>query len=271
VPFWTARCSFFSPANAETGEKEIFEKNFRYSSPLSLHPTCPKIPDDPYPHLHNHTLQLPRQHALHLDRVWWTSPPAAYKYRGENKTERKGGRFFWEREERTGGQNFGEGKGGRNKRKEAETGGAGKFWKGKRGEQKTGGRSLFKSRGARAKQKKKGREGGKKSERARQKREEKSHRCTSTSASTFPPSHHRQNRCRTTITAAATWFPSHRPQSQSLPLPPTDKKKRTEHRGRKKQITEEKRRTIISLSGLSLFVVGSSATTNSCHRPPRHW
>jgi len=25
VPFWTALCSFFSPANAETGENEIFE------------------------------------------------------------------------------------------------------------------------------------------------------------------------------------------------------------------------------------------------------
>jgi hypothetical protein len=25
-----------------------------------------------------------------LDRVWWTSPPAAYKYRGENRTMRGG-------------------------------------------------------------------------------------------------------------------------------------------------------------------------------------
>jgi len=268
VPFWTAPCSFFSPANAETGEKEIFENFSRYSSPLSLHPTCPKIPHDPYPHLHNHTLQLPRHHALHLDRVWWTSPPAAYKYRGEN---RKLGGDFFEKEERTGGQNFGEGEGGRNRRKEAEIGGAGKFWKGKRGEQKTGGRSLFERRGAQAKQKKKGREGGKESERARQKREEKSHRCTSTSASTIPPSHHRQNRRRTTITAAATWFPSHRLQSQSLPPPPAEKRRRTEHRGRKKTDNRgEEKNSNLSLRP-SLFAVGSSAANNSCHRPPRHW
>ena len=87
----------------DRGEEDFW--NFsRYSSLLSLHPTCPKIPHDPYPHLHNHTLQLPRHHALHLDRVWWTSPPAAYKYRGENRTRRRGGQFFWEREERTEGK-----------------------------------------------------------------------------------------------------------------------------------------------------------------------
>ena len=79
----------------DRGEEDFW--NFsRYSSLLSLHPTCPKIPHDPYPHLHNHTLQLPRHHALHLDRVWWTSPPAAYKYRGENST--KGGRLEGQKE-----------------------------------------------------------------------------------------------------------------------------------------------------------------------------
>jgi hypothetical protein len=35
VPFLTALFSF-SPANAETGEKKIFEKFSRYSSPLSF-------------------------------------------------------------------------------------------------------------------------------------------------------------------------------------------------------------------------------------------
>jgi len=33
---------------------------------------------------------IPRHHALHLDRVWSTSPPTAYKYRGENRTMRGG-------------------------------------------------------------------------------------------------------------------------------------------------------------------------------------
>jgi len=95
------------PCKCREGKKDFW--NFsRYSSLLSLHPTCREIPHDPYPHLHNHTLQLPRHHALHLDKVWWTSPPAAYKYRGENRTRggddflRKrgtpGGAKFWRRE-----------------------------------------------------------------------------------------------------------------------------------------------------------------------------
>jgi len=76
-------CSL-SPLQMQRQGRRRFLKYFLPA--LSLHPTCPKIPHDPYPHLHNHTLQLPRHHALHLDRVWWTSPPAAYKYRGENRT-----------------------------------------------------------------------------------------------------------------------------------------------------------------------------------------
>ena len=90
----------------DRGEEDFW--NFsRYSSLVSLHPTCPKIPHDPYPHLHNHTLQLPRHHALHLDRVWWTSPPAAYKYRGENRTRRRGVNFFEkERNEQRGREKF---------------------------------------------------------------------------------------------------------------------------------------------------------------------
>ena len=43
------------------------------------------------------------------------------------------------------------------------------------------------------------RKGGKESERARPKREEKSHRCTSTSASIAPPSHQRQHHHRPKI------------------------------------------------------------------------
>ena len=179
MPFWTALCSFFSPANAETGEKEIFEKFSRYSSPLSLHPTCPKIPHDPYPHLHKHTLQLPRHHALHLDRVWWTSPPAAYKYRGENRKQ-EGGRFFL--------------------RKRGTNRGA-KFWRrteNRGGRTENRGEFIWEERSS-GKTEEKGREGGKESEKARPKREEKSHHCTSTSASIAPPSHHRQHHHRPKI------------------------------------------------------------------------
>jgi hypothetical protein len=70
MPFWTALCCLFSPANAETGEKKIFE--MFYSRSLSP----PHLPKNP----HNHTAsileetwdkQRPMQtetHALHLNR-----------------------------------------------------------------------------------------------------------------------------------------------------------------------------------------------------------
>jgi len=108
VPFWTALCSS-SPLQMQRQGRRRFLKYFLPA--LSLHPTCPKIPHDPYPypHLHNHTLQLPHHHALHVDRVWWTSSPAAYKYRGENRTRGERDDFFEKERNELGGQNFGEG------------------------------------------------------------------------------------------------------------------------------------------------------------------
>jgi hypothetical protein len=45
-----------------------------------------------------------KTYALRLDRVWWPSPPTAYKYRGELETQERVGNFrgrTWEIEERT--------------------------------------------------------------------------------------------------------------------------------------------------------------------------
>jgi len=44
---------------------------------------------------------IPRHHALHLDRVWWTSPPVAYKYKGKEEEE-KG--FFLEKRGKQAGE-----------------------------------------------------------------------------------------------------------------------------------------------------------------------
>jgi len=98
------------------GRRRFLKFVSRYSPSLSLQPTCPKNPHDPYPH--NHTLQAlwkkneTETHALHLNRVWQTSPPTAYKYR-RGRTKKRGGN----QRQLVGVGIFGEGKSNQKKKR----------------------------------------------------------------------------------------------------------------------------------------------------------
>jgi len=137
VPFWTALFSFF-PAHAEAAKKKILNLLFPLNISFSTTSTYPRNPALPIPH---HTLPpwrrkrkampcsgytgaIPHYHALHLDKVWWTSPPAAYKYRGKEEEWRG---FFFFREKREASC--------RNKKKQRES-------ENRRGEEKQRLRSL---------------------------------------------------------------------------------------------------------------------------------
>ena len=110
MPFWTARCSFFSLANVEIGGKKIFEIFFPLTLSFSLprldHSLTPPIPACPAT-----TTKEEEGHALHLDKVWWTSPPTAYKNRGEKRKKRGN------RERERDKELFGEKQGDRNREK----------------------------------------------------------------------------------------------------------------------------------------------------------
>ena len=138
--FWTALFSF-SPANAETGEKNIFWNVFPAHPLLHYLPTClttytthtlinGETGDPCPPPWRKAEDPCPGHHALCLYRVWWTYPRLPINTRQ------------WQRGKRGGGEKGKKGNQGT------------KFWR-RREEQKTDGGSLFERRGARAKQKKK--------------------------------------------------------------------------------------------------------------------
>jgi len=134
VPFWTTRCSF-SPANAETGEKKDIFENFPTILPFSL--STPLAQKSRITHTHTYTT-IPCNSHTTMPCTWtgYGEPLPRLPINTGERTELKGGGDDFLRKRGTpGGENFGEGEGGRNRRKEAETGGAGKiFWKRKGGE-----------------------------------------------------------------------------------------------------------------------------------------
>jgi len=107
VLFWTALCSFFSPANAERA-KRIFEI-FPAILPFSL--STPLVEKSRMTHTHTYTTIPCNSHAT-MPCTWtrYGEPLPRLPINTGERTEPEGGTIFWEREEHQGGQNFGGGK-----------------------------------------------------------------------------------------------------------------------------------------------------------------